>query len=126
MSSSVAPTAPSSRPRPSRRWGFVHRDPAGNAKWLATCKRLGLPLPPVDPHAPPLFSEWRAVAEWEVAAPRLVLGFREEHAWLTDPEGHVRRARARARVPVPRSRPRVPALALAVAVAAASRRLSSL
>jgi len=61
----------------------------GNSLWLATCTRLGLPFPPLDPNAPPAYSEWRAVASWDAAAPRLIIGFRSEHAWLTDPEGHV-------------------------------------
>jgi hypothetical protein len=62
---------------------------SGNSLWLATCKRLGLPPPATDPNAPPAYSEWREVASWDAAAPRLVIGFRGEHAWLTDPEGHV-------------------------------------
>mmetsp|Transcript_5785 Transcript_5785/g.17844 ORF Transcript_5785/g.17844 Transcript_5785/m.17844 type:complete len:194 (+) Transcript_5785:914-1495(+) len=40
----------------------------GGERWSATCKRLGLPLPPVDPSAPPTYSEWRKVAEWDEAS----------------------------------------------------------
>ena len=40
----------------------------GGARWVATCERLGLPSPPVDPSAPPVFSEWREVAAWKDGA----------------------------------------------------------
>jgi len=57
----------------------------GSAAWLATCRRLGLPEPPEDPHGPPLFSEWHCVAHWEAEqAPPTLLGWRDETAWLLD------------------------------------------
>ena len=61
----------------------------GNKLWLATCQRLGLPLPPVDPSAPPEYSEWRTVATWGADAPRLLLGFRDDLAWMADAQGNV-------------------------------------
>jgi len=47
----------------------------GNEKWTSTCLRLGLPLPPVDPNAPPIFSSWERVFEWDASEPMEVLGF---------------------------------------------------
>lgn len=61
----------------------------GNKLWFTTCQRLGLPLPPIDEMAPPAYSEWRTVATWDGDTPRLLLGFRDETAWLTDSEGKV-------------------------------------
>lgn len=44
----------------------------GDPKWTKTCMRLGLPLPPIDPDAPPTFSEWERVASWPSTKPREV------------------------------------------------------
>jgi len=58
----------------------------GSPAWLRTCQRLGLPEPPVDPTAPPLFSDWKCVAQWEAGqAPPSLLGFRDETTWIFDP-----------------------------------------
>ena len=54
----------------------------GGPVWLATCKRLGLPLPPVDPASPALYAPWEAVAEWDAADGTKVLGVKEGLAWL--------------------------------------------
>ena len=43
----------------------------GSPAWLRTCQRLGLPEPPVDPTAPPLFSDWKCVAQWEAGQVRV-------------------------------------------------------
>ena len=57
----------------------------GNPLWLATCKRLGLPEPPIDPLGPRLYSEWRLVGTLDNEAGQLeVQGFRDEVAWVTD------------------------------------------
>jgi hypothetical protein len=58
----------------------------GDQKWLATCKRLGLPDPPIDPLGPPIFSEWKCVATWsKVAAEEIdAVGFEAERAWVRD------------------------------------------
>jgi len=56
----------------------------GNPLWLATCKRLGLPEPPVDPMGPRLFSEWVLAATFDAPADVTLLGFREETAWVFD------------------------------------------
>lgn len=62
------------------------RDPiqarVGGAKWIATCERLQLPLPPVDENAPLIWSEWREVAHWARGSGTKVLGFRDELLWL--------------------------------------------
>ena len=67
---------------------LVMREPVlalkGGSSWRETCERLGLPLPPVDPQAPPLFSEWRVVQKWKSSpdfSPRYI-GFREGLAWV--------------------------------------------
>ena len=54
----------------------------GGPAWLATCKRLGLPLPPADPASPALYAPWEAVAEWDAADGTKVLGVKEGLAWL--------------------------------------------
>lgn len=41
----------------------------GSEKWTNTCIRLGLPLPPIDPHAPPTFSSWQQVLDWDATEP---------------------------------------------------------
>ena len=57
----------------------------GNPLWLATCKRLGLPEPPIDPLGPRLYSEWRLVGTLDNEAGQLeVQGFRDEVAWFMD------------------------------------------
>ena len=61
----------------------------GNPLWLATCRRLGLPEPPIDTSAPPMFSEWQTVMRWDGSMPRRLLGFSEDHAWLVDADGKV-------------------------------------
>ena len=37
----------------------------GGAAWLATCRRLKLPEPPVDPSGPSLYTEWKRVAVFD-------------------------------------------------------------
>ena len=56
----------------------------GNALWLATCKRLGLPPPSIDPSGPAIFSDWQAVATFENGGAISLLGFRDEAAWVFD------------------------------------------
>ena len=57
----------------------------GNPLWLATCKRLGLPEPPIDPLGPRLYSEWRLVGTLDNEADQLeVQGFHDEAAWFID------------------------------------------
>ena len=58
----------------------------GGPVWLATCKRLGLPLPPADPASPALYAPWEAVAEWDAADGTKVLGVKEGLAWLLQAE----------------------------------------
>ena len=53
----------------------------GSAAWLATCKRLGLPEPPLDPDAPRAFTPWKVAAEWADETPT-GLGFRDGCAWV--------------------------------------------
>lgn len=55
----------------------------GSAAWLATCRRLGLPDPPVDPNGPTIYTEWRPVAEWDTAVE--LLGFANGTAWVHHP-----------------------------------------
>ena len=57
--------------------------------WTATCRRLGLPLPPLDAAAPTLFSPWRTVLQWDGAAPQRLLGYRNGSAWLASADGQV-------------------------------------
>ena len=55
----------------------------GGDAWLATCKRLGLPEPPLDPDAPRAFTQWKVAAEWPDGAPQPTgLGFRDGCAWV--------------------------------------------
>lgn len=56
----------------------------GSAAWRATCKRLKLPEPPIDPHGPQLYSEWRKVATWDATAKLTVAGYVEGLAWVHD------------------------------------------
>ncbi len=56
----------------------------GSATWLATCRRLNLPEPPVDPHAPPTMGEWRTVASWGEDEPKVLVGLRGGNAWVHD------------------------------------------
>ena len=56
----------------------------GSAAWLATCRRLKLPDPPVDPSGPPILSEWRQVRVWDAGSDEQVtlLGFAKDTAWV--------------------------------------------
>ena len=56
----------------------------GSAAWQATCKRLKLPEPPIDPHGPPLYSEWRKVASWGADARITAAGITDGLAWIHD------------------------------------------
>ena len=56
----------------------------GSSAWLATCRRLKLPDPPVDPSGPPILSEWRQVRTWDAGSGEQVtlLGFAKDTAWV--------------------------------------------
>ena len=59
----------------------------GSAQWLATCKRLDLPLPPLDPTGPPIYGEWAKVASFDAAesAGLEAVGCDEDCVWLKVP-----------------------------------------
>ena len=56
----------------------------GSAAWRATCKRLKLPEPPIDPQGPPLYSEWRKVASWGSGSRVTAAGLVDGAAWVHD------------------------------------------
>ena len=76
------------RPDGSQALYLRQTEPArvGSAAWLATCRRLQLPDPPVDPYGPTLYTDWAEVGQWESAAAGKVtlLGYENATAWVHD------------------------------------------
>ena len=56
----------------------------GSEAWLATCRRLNLPEPPIDPNSPPVLGAWATVASWATSEPKSVVGLRGGVAWVHD------------------------------------------
>lgn len=56
----------------------------GSPEWLATCRRLNLPEPPLDPAAPLTFSEFKLVDSWGAAQRKAVVGLQDGSAWIHD------------------------------------------
>ena len=64
----------------------------GSPAWLATCRRLKLPDPPVDPNGPPMFTDWKRVAAWEAPSADsavTLLGFQDGTAWVYDSDARL-------------------------------------
>ena len=56
----------------------------GTAAWLATCRRLKLPDPPIDANGPPIYSAWKQVATWDEGANVSVVGYVDGCTWVID------------------------------------------